>query len=168
MATRVENRERLLKKLAAMPAAVRSAGKQALAEGADEMQAMIKRLVPVGPVSGHNKKKGLKPGALRDSIVQTWGGGKVRYAALQGTSDGGDPDLTVMLSAGNDAIRYAHIIEFGSAPHEQGGKFKGSQHPGTTAQPFFFPSYRALRKRTKSRVNRSMKKAIQRIAAEGK
>jgi hypothetical protein len=39
--------------------------KQALAQSADEMQGMMKRLAPVGPVSGHNKARGLQPGALR-------------------------------------------------------------------------------------------------------
>jgi hypothetical protein len=48
---------------------------------------------------------------------------------------------------------------------ENGGKFKGSQHPGTAAQPFFYPSYRALKKRAKSRMSRAAKKAAQRVAA---
>lgn len=167
MATRVENRERLLKKLAAMPAAVRSAAKQALAQSADEMEGMMKRLAPVGPVSGQGRSIGLKPGALRDSIVQSWGGDKVAYSSLKTGNLSGDPDLTVKISAGNTRVRYAHLVEFGTAPHEAGGKFKGAQHPGTEAQPFFYTSYRALKKSAARRVNAAMRKAIKRIAAEG-
>jgi HK97 gp10 family phage protein len=166
MATKVERRQQLLRKLAALPPAARSAMKPALAQSADEMQGMMKRLAPVGPVSGHNKARGLQPGALRDSIVQTWGGGKERYSSVAGGAGAdGDPDLTVTLSAGNSKVRYAHLVEFGTAPHENGGKFKGSQHPGTAAQPFFYPSYRALKKRAKNRMSRAAKKAAQRVAA---
>ena len=153
MATRVQNRQRLLKKLAAMPPKVRSAAKQALAESADEIQDMQRRLAPK------------RTGRLARSIVQTWGGGKERYSSLSGSAmSDGDPDLTVVISASNSATRYAHLVEFGTAPHENGGSTQGSMNPGTRAQPFFFPAYRALRKRAKSRVNRAMTKAIKQIA----
>lgn len=176
MATRVQNLDRLKKKLEAMPPAIRSAIRQALAESADDMVAMMKRRAPVGPVSGQGRKIGLRPGALRDSIVQTWGGGKVAYASLSGHGSAargavsseavaGDADLSVRISAGNTRVRYAHLVEFGTAPHPQSGQFKGSRHPGTAADPFFFPSYRALRKPTRSRITRSIRKSIKCIAA---
>lgn len=162
----MKNRDRLLRKMAALPTQVRSAMKQALAQGADELTAMQKRLAPVGPPSGAQAKKGARPGALRDSIKQTWGDSKVSYASLRGRGGiKGDPDLTVTITAGNSAVRYAHLVEFPTAPHIVGGKFKGAQHPGTQAQPFFYPPYRALRRRIKSRVTRATKKAIQRVAS---
>lgn len=162
----MQNRERLLRKMAALPTAVRSALKQALAQGADELTEMQKRLAPVGPPSGAQKKKGAKPGALRDSIKQTWGDSKVSYASLKGKGGvAGDPDLTVTITAGNSAVRYAHLVEFPTAPHKVGGKFKGAQHPGTQAQPFFYPAYRALRRRIKSRVTRAAKKAAKSVAS---
>lgn len=161
MATRIQGRERLLKKMKALPGEVRSAIKQALAEGADEITDMQKRLAPVSATGSH----GNAPGALRDSIVQTWGGGKVRYSSLTGNSGAaGDPDLSVRISAGNSKVRYAHMIEFGTAPHINAGKFAGTQHPGTAAQPFFFPVYRALRKRVKSRITRATTKAAKKVA----
>lgn len=154
MATKLEGRKRLLAKMAALPAEVRSAIKQALAEGADEITDMQKRLAPV------------KTGDLRNSIVQTWGGHRVRYSSLNATAGAGDPDLTVRISAGNSKVRYAHLIEFGTAPHINGGKFVGSQHPGTKAQPFFYPPYRALRKRVKSRITRATTKAAKKVAGK--
>lgn len=154
MATKIEGRERLLAKMKALPTEVRSAIKQALAEGADEIQEMQKRLVPVSS------------GDLRDSIVQTWGGGKVRYSSLSASSEVGDPDLSVRISAGNSKVRYAHLVEFGTAPHVNAGKFAGSHNPGTTAQPFFFPAYRALRKRVKSRITRATNKAAKKVAGK--
>lgn len=160
------NRDRLLKKLAALPHHVRSAMKQALAQGADELVDMQKRLAPVGPPSGAQAAKGARPGALRDSIKQTWGDSKVAYASLRGgAGEKGDPDLTVTITAGNSEVRYAHLVEFPTAPHKVGGKFKGAQHPGTQAQPFFYPAYRALKRRIKSRINRETKKAMRRAAS---
>jgi HK97 gp10 family phage protein len=162
MATKVEGRARLLAKMRALPVEVRSAIKQALARGADEITDMQKRLAPVSATGSH----GNPPGALRDSITQTWGGDKARYSSLAGTAGAGDPDLTVRISAGNSKVRYAHLVEFGTSPHPQGGKFKGTEHPGTAAQPFFYPAYRALRKRVKSRISRATNQAAKKVAAK--
>lgn len=152
--SKLEGRARLLAKMAALPKEVRSAIKQALAEGADEITEMQKRLAPV------------KDGDLRDSIKQTWGAGRVRYSSLNAAAGAGDPDLTVRISAGNSKVRYAHLVEFGTRPHVNGGKFAGSLHPGTRAQPFFYPAVRALRRRVKSRITRATTKAAKKVAGK--
>lgn len=41
-------------------------------------------------------------------------------------------------------------------------------HPGQAAQPHIFPTYRAMRKRIRSRVARSINKAVRAVAAGGK
>lgn len=151
---RLKNRESALRKLAAIPPAVRSAAKQALAQSADEITEAIRSAAPQG-----------KTGKLKKSIAQTWGGGKVRYSSLQGNvGEAGDPDLSVRISAGNSETRYAHLVEFGTAPHINGGLFAGTEHPGTTAQPFFYSSYRRLRRRARSRISRAVTKAIKQIS----
>lgn len=152
--SRMANRERFLKKVAALPAQVRSALKQSLAQNADELVAMQKRLAPVDD------------GDLRESIVQTWGGEAPRYASLKGKAGEGDPDLSVTISAGNSKVRYAHLVEFPTAPHINAGKFPGTKHPGTPGTPFFFPPYRALKRRMKSRMTRAAKKAARDIASK--
>lgn len=152
--SKIEGRARLLAKMAALPAEVRSAIKQALAEGADEITDMQRRLAPV------------KSGELRDSIKQTWGGGRERYSSLNATGGAGDPDLTVRISAGNSKVRYAHFVEFGTRPHVNGGKFAGTLHPGARAKPFFYPAYRALKRRVKSRITRATTKAAKKVASE--
>lgn len=151
---KMQNRQRLLDKMAKMPAAVRSAIKQALAQGADEITDEMRRLAPKDT------------GKLRDSITQTWGGGRQAYASLSaGGGALGDPDLTVRISAGNSGVRYAHLVEFGTAPHLNGGLFAGSLHPGTAPQAFFFPAYRANRRRVKSRISRATTRAVKAFAA---
>jgi HK97 gp10 family phage protein len=151
---KISRRENLLKKLAALPPAVRSAVKQALAQGADEITDEMKRLAP------------RRTGKLRGSIAQTWGAGKVRYASLSGAAgEAGDPDLSVRISAGNSGVRYAHLVEFGTAPHINGGRFAGTRHPGTAPQAFFFPAYRANKRRVKTRISRATTKAVKQVAS---
>ena len=71
------------------------------------------------------------------------------------------------ISAGNTFVRYAHLVEFGTAPHAQGGKFAGTMHPGTPAKPFFYPMYRLGKKRAKSRITRGVNRAAKKVAAGG-
>lgn len=163
-----EGRESLLRKMKAMPQAVRGSIRQALDQGSDEILTMQRRLVK--KVSGD----------LHDSLQKTWGGGRVRYSQRWGRQeDAGDPDLTVRLSAGNAKVRYAHLVEFGTAPHSAAkgarkkysgmvhaltNKGKARQHPGSKPQPFFFPPYRALRRRVRSRVGRATSRAVRSMA----
>lgn len=166
----VQGLSRLASKLRQLPKSVRSEIRQALAEGADDMVATMKNLAPMSPRGSH----GWQPGMLKASIVATFGDGSVpAYAAFQGRKGkravrSNDPDLSVTISAGNESVRYAHLVEFGTKPHPQGGMFKGTQHPGTPAQPFFFPGYRANKRKVKSRMSRAINRAAKKVAAGGK
>lgn len=107
---------------------------------------MQKRLVPVREPKG---------GALRDSIRYKMGGGLLD-----------DQELSVTIMAGNDKAWYARLIEYGAPAAVAGGRFKGAQIPARPAIPFFFPAYRALRKRVKSRLQRATSKAAKKVAAQ--
>lgn len=37
--------------------------------------------------------------------------------------------------------RHGHLVEFGTAPHLNKGKFAGTRHPGTSPQPFMRPAF---------------------------
>lgn len=37
--------------------------------------------------------------------------------------------------------RHGHLVEFGTAPHMNGGVFAGTMHPGTAPQPFMRPAW---------------------------
>lgn len=76
----------------------------------------------------------------------------------------GDPDLTISITAGNKEAYWARWEEFGTAPHINGGRFAGSDHPGTAPRPFFYPPVRALKRRVKSRITRATKKAAREVA----
>ncbi|WP_234843945.1 HK97-gp10 family putative phage morphogenesis protein [Sinorhizobium meliloti] len=138
-----------------MPKRVENAARKAMEKGADELVAMMKRLVPVDD------------GDLRDSIGWTWGPPPKGSMAL--SRDRGPGDLVLTVYAGSDKAYYAAFVEFGVAEQAFGdritsksGRTRVSQRTtkGGGAQPFFFPSYRALEKRIRSRIKREMKKAI--------
>ena len=130
--------------LSTIPAGVRDELRGAVRTSAALVVATQRALAPVDD------------GDLRDSI--TFGMGDdpaVPYAVFK-AGGGGDPDLTAVVTAGNSEVRYAHIIEFGQAAHPQGGKFAGTQHPGTPPRPFFLPGYKLAR----GGVKKLMRKAI--------
>lgn len=150
-----------------LPAQVRLRIKQAMAQGADEMVGTMRNLAP----ELRYAKKGRVKGALKDSIIATMGSGDVpAYAAFRQRGSGKsrrskptgapDPDLSVTITAGNTRVRYAHLVEFGTAPHINGGKFAGTRNPGAKAQPFFFPGYRANKKQFKNKVKAAIRKGI--------
>jgi len=64
--------------------------------------------------------------------------------------ESGSHDLKIDVKAGNEKAFYARWVEFG-APHR-------------TATPFFFPAYRSLKKRIRSRLTRASTKAAKKVA----
>ncbi len=151
--TRILGLAKLQRKLQRMPEVAKARIQTAMEEGANEIVAMMKSLVAIDS------------GELRDSIGWTWGK-KPKYAqALATVKSSLAGDLTLTIYAGNAKVRYAHLVEFATRAHQNGGQFPGTIHPGTAAQPFFFTSFRALRKRTKSRITRAVNKAAKEVAA---
>lgn len=123
-----------------MPQVAKNEIRKALESAADEIVGMAQRLVPVDK------------GDLRDSIGWTWGKapkgaltlGKVAESSLAG-------DLTITIYAGNSEAFYARFVEFGTQK--------------MPAQPYFYPAYRATKKRAKGRVRRSITKAAKQVAS---
>lgn len=121
------------RKMKTMPEAVRKALAPATAKGADEIADMAQRLAPKDE------------GDLAGSIVATHGG----QATPPYSQPGGAylvPEGASVVTAGNSDVRYPHLQEYGTRKH--------------AAQPFFWPAYRMLRKRSANRIKRAMSKAI--------
>ena len=148
----VKGLERLQQKLDLLPARVKQRIRAAMEAGADEIVALAKALVPSDT------------GALRDSIGWTYGRapkGSMSLATVQ--TVGGE--LTITIYAGDSEAYYARWIEFGTSAHIAGGKFAGAQIPAQPARPFFYVSFRASRRRVKSRITRAINKAAKDVAA---
>lgn len=159
------NRQRLLDKMAALPEEVRKEIAAAIRTSADEIVALQKSLAPEDS------------GDLKRSIRAVRGTYTPENSNVRGmsASSGGDPELTVHIVAGDDKAWYARLVEFGTKPHEIRPKRPGGllniygrlvesvNHPGASPHPFFYPGFRALRRRAKSRITRATKKAAKKV-----
>ncbi|MBY5585309.1 HK97-gp10 family putative phage morphogenesis protein [Rhizobium leguminosarum] len=148
----IKGLKELQRKLDRLPAVAKARIRQAMEQGADEIVTMMRSLVPTDS------------GDLRDSIAWTWGRapkGALTLGKVQ--SVGGD--LTITVYAGNATAYYSRFVEFGTASHTAGGKFAGATIPAIPASPFFFISFRANRKKVKSRITRAINKAAKEVAA---
>lgn len=148
----VRRKDELFRKLKQFTPAIEAALTKVNADAANEMVAMARSYVPA------------RTGALRDSIVAT-PEGQSPPAYSQG-AEKVVPEGATMVSAGNSKVRYAHLVEFGTAPHQNEGMFAGTEHPGTPPQPFFFPAYRLTRKKHRPRASRAINKAIKDVAGK--
>jgi HK97 gp10 family phage protein len=124
---------RLQRRLEAIPKAVKEAVQPALNKSGDELVAMMQHLAPV------------ETGRLRDSIVATPAGERTPPYSQPGGSRV-VPENAVVVTAGNSEVRYPHLVEYGTTL--------------ARAQPFFWPSYRSLKKRLTNRVKRAISKAV--------
>ena len=141
---------RLIRKLKVLPDVARQEIRLAMGREADEVVAMMKRLAPSDS------------GALRKSIGWGWGNDVPKGAMALATV--GKGDLTITIYAGNEDAWYARLVEFGTAPHIVGGLFAGAEHPGTAAQPYFYASFRAMRKKLRLAIRKASREAAIKVA----
>lgn len=157
--TKVQGLDKLKIKLAAFSPAIQKKLATAVLKSAQEVADSARNLAPVG-----------RTGKLKASIQAVMGdvpheeGGQKVFGSTGAREDNSVIKATVY--AGDRDAWYARLVEFGVAPHEAGGKFEGAQHPGTTAQPFFFPAYRSRRKSAKTRITRAIREAVKEVASK--
>nr|WP_301538897.1 HK97-gp10 family putative phage morphogenesis protein [Pseudogemmobacter hezensis] len=168
---------------------------QALAqiEKQSTQKAVARRALKKGgePLAAKMRQKAPRDdGQLQDNIaVSTRIKNEVGNAAYARVMrDSGGIDKETALSAMRDARRaakgtvppvfmyvgptvkapHAHLVEFGTAPHINGGKFAGTKHPGTAPQPFARPAWdedkEAVLKRIGEELGKEITKAARRAA----
>ncbi len=172
MGAKIKNLDAYMARLKRVPEAARTAVGAALAQNASELAGAIARACDDDP-------------KLSASVGFTAG------QAPAGTLGGGSDDVSQVLAAeglsftvyAGDASfpAAARWREFGTHPHAEDAKdggvmaFEGKegqgfaahvQNPGERAQPFFFPTYRAYKKRMNSRASRAGSAAIKKAFAE--
>lgn len=171
--------DRLNRKLQQLPSSAEREIRLAMEQGAQDVVNLAKSLAPLGKATGRNSSN--NPGALRDSIGWVWGDsaprGSVKLGSVRSNAGRRPGDLIITIFAGDDKAFYARWVEFGTKPHtinatnatsmRRGGVNFGTSvsHPGaSTSNAFFFPAYRAMRKRIKARIARATKKSIKNVA----
>tara|TARA_R110002049_G_scaffold23545_10_gene83649 strand:- start:39023 stop:39442 length:420 start_codon:yes stop_codon:yes gene_type:complete len=123
----------------AIPRAVRQAAIDTLEKNANELVGAIKPLIPIEGIE----------------VAWTWGQAPKGSMALGsvGTSDRG---LLITVFARGESFNPAWF-EFGTAPRfTKSGRYSGQ----IIASPFFWPTYRAKKRRLRGRMTRNVKKAI--------
>ncbi len=129
----VDQLTKLQKRFAAIPREVKQAVQPALQRSGDELVATMRQLAPEDT------------GALKESVVATPAGQSTpAYSQPGGASV--VPENAVAVTAGNTDVRYAHLVEYGTAE--------------APAQEFFWPAVRLTRKRITSRIKRAVSKAV--------
>lgn len=124
---------KLARRLAAIPAAVKQAVVPALLKSGEELAGRMKHLAPKDT------------GALADSIAVTPPGSSTPPYSQPGGSRVA-AENQVLVTAGNDGVRYPHLVEHGTAE--------------APAQPYFWPAYRLSRTRIANRIKRAARKAV--------
>ena len=134
----IRNLEAVKRQIAQIPGKVSAEVKKAQDQNADEMVDLAKSLAPK------------RTGALAASIRA-------------------QPGATALSTEVVADKFYARFVEFGTRGATEGDTVQdasgrtrkaGRTHPGTKAQPFFYPAYRALKKRMKGRATGAANKAI--------
>lgn len=168
---KIKNKARLIAKLKALPLELKKGIIGAMEKGAQDIVDLQYHLCPVDT------------GDLRNSIDWNWGAvPKGVSLGIKGGPEGtaeGQKDLLLSIHAGDERAFYARWVEFGTRPSTKGdrvsapsrgkGKTRISYrtHPGTRPQPFFFPGYRANRKKAVARIVRQSNLALKKVAALG-
>lgn len=125
--------ERILKRMEAIPKEVREQVKPALAASGQELARTMRMLAPEDE------------GDLKRSIAVTMPGDTTPAYSQPGGSRMAGP-LEVLVTAGNQDARHSHLLEYGTTK--------------MPAKPYFWASYRLLKRRMRRRIARAIAKAV--------
>lgn len=145
----LKNQPRLKAKLIALKNQTAKALEPALISAAEKVVTLAKQLCPV------------QYGDLRDSIGWSFGAAPKGSIAL---ASGAAGNKRITIFAGNKKAYYARWVEFGTKSHVIGGQRPGTVHPGSVAEPFFFPAWRTYRKGIKRDLGKAIRGAVKNIA----
>lgn len=117
--------------------AIEAAMRDEIAKQADSLVRQIRQLAPKGAT-----------GKLAASVNWTWGAAPEGARTLATTSNpkGGKNVILATIYAGGKSAYYAPFVEFGTTK--------------MAAQPFFFPTYRANKKRIRGAMSRRIREVV--------
>lgn len=126
---------RLQRRLAAIPASVKTAVHPALIKSGEEIAGTMRTLAEASRDTGD----------LIDSIEVTPPNSPTPpYSQPGGSRIAAENE--VLITVGNEDVRYPHLVEYGTAH--------------APAQPFFWPAFRLGKKKASNRIKRAVSKAV--------
>lgn len=144
VAAKITGRDRLRFAITKLPKEVRKELRATILTDAESIADMQRRLAP-----HEHLKRGIKvTPADRDVAL---------YNKLRSRRTVKDPELAAIIHIGEMDAAWT---EFGTPPHTNLGRFPGTHHPGTPPRPYFFPGFRAMKKRVQARINKAVRKAL--------
>lgn len=157
--------DRLMRQIKALPELQRQAAANSLQQGAEELAEAVRRAVPAKRTGRLYRSVRAEQGGLDQAGVS-----EVTHARSRAKAEHG---LAWRVVAGGPQAPHARWVEHGTAYAPAGnskdakGKTRNNkrEHKATRAQPYFWPTIRALKKRAKSRVIRNANKAAKAAAA---
>jgi hypothetical protein len=122
-------------------------------EVVERLRAMANAITPA--VRKKARQKALKP-IERDATARLVSNGNVETRALASamttTEDPRKQNTSIVAvkrgkrgRKNRNPVRYAHLVEYGTAPHWQPNRFGGIMHPGARPFPYMRPSFEANR-----------------------
>lgn len=140
---------------------------------------LVARMKAAAPVLKQPDRR-RTPGELKDSIGWTWGDAPAGSLIIgkQGSGTRRSPRITIYAGSRRTAGRnsagafYATWVEFGTQAGVAGSRTASSTggrrsrgvkrtHPGTVAQPYFWPAYRAMRQGIRAGMSKAINKAAE-------
>lgn len=125
--------DRLSKRLNAIPRAVKAAVEPTLIRAGVDLSVTMRLLAPVDTGDLQKSVHVTAPGRTTPPYSQPGGSQTAR-------------ENQVLVTVGNDEVRYPHLLEYGTAE--------------AAAQPFFWPAFRLKRKILSNRIKRAIRKAV--------
>lgn len=128
----------------------------------DKVQKQLVRGLNKWRVEAEKRAASLAPGSIAENVKSD----------LRETKGGTGIESVIQV----DDFR-AGWVEFGTQPHslaknasvsKSRRQSEGRQHPGSQAQPFFWPAIRGVKKRMRAGLMRSLRKAAKEIASGGR
>lgn len=138
-------------RMRAIPQAAREAVKPVLLREAEKIAVTMRALAPDDPATSAPD--------LKSSIAVT-GPSQSTPAHSQPGGAMVVPENAAVVTAGNTDVRHAHLVEFGTRARMLSSARQAGFHPGTPAQPFFWPGFRVHRKKSVAAIKRAIGKAI--------
>ena len=125
--------DRLSKRLIAIPRAVKAAVEPALISAGRDLSVTMRLLAPEDSGDLKRSINVTAPGQATPPYSQPGGSTVAR-------------ENQVLVTAGDEDVRYAHLQEHGSV--------------NSSAQPFFWPAFRLRKKTLSNRIKRAIRKAV--------
>lgn len=137
-----QSSDALAKRLAAIAPEIKAKVAPAVLKGAEEVADKARALAEASRLTGETIES-----------IEVTGPGQTTPPYAQGGATAQAHELQALVTVGNNDVRTAHLIEFGTAERQHKD---GTPTGKVEAQPFMLPAWRLAKTRVERRINRAI------------